>query len=329
MEFRTTVKTGMEGVGILPEDELTLLGSCFAVHIGRRMEEAGLDTHVNPFGVLYNPLSIAAWCRAMVSEEPLSADCFFEDRGLWHCWLTDSSFSADTREACVGKVESVRRMEAERVRTLSVLFITLGTNRFYRLCGNGRVVGNCHKQPASMFAEEQMDVEQTVAVFEEVLEALWHINPSLKIVFTVSPYRYAKYGYHESQLGKAVLLLSVDRLCHAHKKHCFYFPAYEIVLDELRDYRFYAADMLHPSDVAVEYIWERLSEVCFTDETRGFMVEWEAVSRALSHRPRHPESAAYREFLRQTMLKMDLLTEKYPKLAYSTVYDRLKSLLKY
>lgn len=126
-----------------------------------------------------------------------------------------------------------------------------------------------------------------------------------------------------------MLLLAVDGICRAHEGRCFYFPAYEIVLDELRDYRFYAADMLHPSEVAVEYIWERFSEVCFPAETRSFMAEWEAVAKALSHRPLHPESAAYRDFLRQTMLKMERLTEKYPKLADTTEYGRLKDLLKY
>lgn len=200
MKFRTTVETGMKGLEIRPGDGLTLLGSFFADHIGRRMVQSGLDAHA---------------------------------------------------------------------------------------------------------------------------------NPSLQIVFTVSPYRYAKYGFHGSRLGKAVLLLAVDGICRAHEGRCFYFPAYEIVLDELRDYRFYAADMLHPSEVAVGYIWERFSEVCFPVETRSFMAEWEAVAKALSHRPLHPESAAYRDFLRQTMLKMERLTEKYPKLADTTEYGRLKDLLKY
>ena len=223
----------------------------------------------------------------------------------------------------------MRREEAARFRSLKVLFLTLGTNRYYRLNDNGRVVANCHKQPGGQFTEEQLGVEGAKEVLGEALEALWQVNPSLQIVFTVSPYRYAKYGFHGSRLGKAVLLLAVDGICRVHEGRCFYFPAYEIVLDELRDYRFYAADMLHPSEVAVEYIWERFSEVCFPAETRSFMAEWEAVAKALSHRPLHPESAAYREFLRQTMLKLERLTEKYPNLVRTSAYENLKSLLKY
>ena len=256
-------------------------------------------------------------------------DIFFESGGLWHSWLNDSFFSAENREECRARLENVRCEEAARFRSLKVLFLTLGTNRYYRLNDNGRVVANCHKQPGAWFTEGQLDVEGTKAELGEALEALWRVNPSLQIVFTVSPYRYAKYGFHGSRLGKAVLLLAVDELCRAYGGRCFYFPAYEIVLDELRDYRFYAADMLHPSEVAVEYIWERFSEVCFPAETRSFMAEWEAVAKALSHRPLHPESVAYREFLRQTMLKLERLTEKYPNLVRTSAYENLKSLLKY
>lgn len=217
MKFRTTVETGMKGLHIRPGDGLTLLGSCFADHIGRRMVQSGLDAHANPFGVLYNPLSIAAWCRAMATVEPLPEDIFFESGGLWHSWLNDSSFSAENREECRARLENVRREEAARFRSLKVLFLTLGTNRYYRLNDNGRVVANCHKQPGARFTEEQLDVEGAKEVLGEALEALWQVNPSLQIVFTVSPYRYAKYGFHGSRLGKAVLLLAVDGICRAQR----------------------------------------------------------------------------------------------------------------
>lgn len=216
MKFRTTVENEMKGLDIHPGDGLTLLGSCFADHIGRRMVQSGLDAHANPFGVLYNPLSIAAWCRAMATGEPLPEDIFFESGGLWHSWLNDSFFSAENREECRARLENVRCEEAARFRSLKVLFLTLGTNRYYRLNDNGRVVANCHKQPGAWFTEGQLDVEGTKAELGEALEALWRVNPSLQIVFTVSPYRYAKYGFHGSRLGKAVLLLAVDELCRAY-----------------------------------------------------------------------------------------------------------------
>lgn len=329
MEFRTIVEAGMRDVLIRPEDKIGLLGSCFADNIGGRMLRAGLDVHVNPFGVLYNPVSIAAMCTAMAQDELFPEDTFFESGGLWHSWLNDSSFSAATREECRERLSAVCREEHERLASLDFLFVTLGTNRYYELKDGHKVVGNCHKQPGRLFTEQQLTVEATVGVLEKALEQLWAVRPALKIIFTVSPYRYAKYGFHGSRLGKSVLLLAVDALCNRHESLCRYFPAYEIVLDELRDYRFYAEDMLHPSETAVEYIWERFSESCFPAETREFMAGWTAVGKALAHRPLHPESAGYREFLRQTMLKMERLMEKYPKLACTPEYGKLKELLKY
>lgn len=327
MKFHTVVACDMPGVSIHPGHRITLLGSCFADNVGRRMAVSGLDVHVNPFGVLYNPVSISTMCMSLVLEGRFPDGYFFETGGMWHCWLTDSSFDAENRDICRARLEEARRKESERLRMLDFLFITLGTNRCYELENDGLVVGNCHKQPGRMFAEKQLDAAETVAALSQTLEALWEVNPGLQVIFTVSPYRYAKYGFHGSQLGKAVLLLAVDALCSRFAERCHYFPAYEIVLDELRDYRFYADDMLHPSELAVSYIWERFSEVCFQPETRAFMAEWEAVEKALAHRPFHPDSEAYRDFLRQTMLKLERLTEKYPNLALTSEYERMKGLL--
>ncbi|MEE0573145.1 MAG: GSCFA domain-containing protein [Paraprevotella clara] len=329
MDFYTKVKAGLPGLRIRPGDKILLLGSCFTDNIGRRMLQSGLDAHVNPFGVLYNPLSMATWCKAMATGEQLPEDIFFESGGMWHSWLNDSSFSALTEEGCRARVEEAYRMEEDRLKSLKVIFMTLGTNHCYRLNGNGRVVANCHKQPDSQFTEEKLGVEEVEEVLSGVLDALWGVNPDLWVVFTVSPYRYARYGFHCSQLAKATLLLAVSRVRRGRGKRCLYFPAYEIVMDELRDYRFYAADMLHLSEVGAEYVWRRLADICIPAETRDYMAEWEAVAKALSHRPLHPESAAYRDFLSQTMLKMERLVEKYPRLADTTEYGRLKGLLKY
>ena len=327
MEFRTIVEFAMPGVSVCPAHRLALLGSCFADYVGGRMVRSGLDVHVNPFGVLYNPSSLSAACMSWVLEGGWPDECFFESGGAWYCWLNDSSFAAESLEACRARLEEVRRTEAARLRSLDYLFLTLGTNRCYELKDGGLVVGNCHKQPAGLFVERQMDVPEVVETLGRTLEALWEVRPSLQVVFTVSPYRYAKYGFHGSQLGKSVLLLAVDELCRRHEGRCHYFPAYEIVLDELRDYRFYADDMLHPSEAAVAYIWERFTATCFAPETRAFAGEWEAVEKALAHRPRRPDSEAHRAFLRQTMLKLERLVGKYPNLALTPEYERLNGLL--
>lgn len=327
MDFQTKLKWTAPSWLLEPSSKITSVGSCFADHIGRRMEKARLDVHVNPFGVLYNPVSIATCCNLMVSAGQISEHYFFESEGLWHCWLNDSSFSAASPSACRDRLCELYKAENQRLQSLDVLFLTLGTNRCYRLVNEGFVVGNCHKQPGRLFEEQALTVQEVVQTLQESLSAMWKINPSLRIVWTVSPYRYLKYGAHGNQLGKAVLLLAVDELCRWDAR-CSYFPAYEIVLDELRDYRFYAEDMVHPSAVAVSYIWECLSEHGFSPALKAYIKEWEQIDKALSHRPLHPDSDAYKTFLRQTLLKLEQLNKKYPNLVLSSEYGRLQDLLK-
>lgn len=282
----------------------------------------------NPFGVLYNPLSVARMLAFVASESAFPDDnCYFESGGLWHCWLNDSSFSASTLQACRDKVETRLSGMRAALPSLRMLFLTLGTPCYYRLKSDGRVVGNCHKQPQHGFEEQILTVEQTVNALEETLSALWRVNPCLQVVFTVSPYRYAKYGFHRSQSGKAVLLLAVDELCRRFEERCRYFPAYEILLDELRDYRFYADDMLHPSPVAADYIYTRFAETYFTDEAKAYCGRWQRIVRAMEHRPLHPGSEAHIRFVRQTLSEIQELKRLYPAIDVRSECDRLSEAL--
>ena len=189
-------------------------------------------------------------------------------------------------------------------------FFTLGTNHVYRLKETGEIVDNCQKRPASLFTEEELTVDECADYLQQAIKILRDKNPEVRVVLTVSPIRYRKYGYHGSQLSKATLLLATRQVAGAS-----YFPAYEIVNDELRDYRFYAEDMLHPSAQAVEYIWQRLSEVYLSDEAKAFLAEWAPLKAALNHRPFDAESEEYKAFMHKTMLKVDELQKKYPTFA--------------
>ena len=180
-----------------------------------------------------------------------------------------------------------------------IAFLTLGTNHIYRLKETGEIVDNCQKRPQNLFQEEELSIDQCVDYLSQAVDELHHRNPDIHVVLTVSPIRYAKYGYHGSQLSKATLLLAAHRLT-AERPFVSYFPAYEIVLDELRDYRFYQPDMLHPSDQAVEYIWQQFVEVYFSPRAKQFLQEWKPIKEALAHRPFHPDSDAYRQFLEKT-----------------------------
>ena len=189
-------------------------------------------------------------------------------------------------------------------------FLTLGTNHVYRLKETGEIVDNCEKRPQSLFTEEELTVDECAGYLEKAVALLRKRNPDVHIVLTVSPIRYRKYGYHGSQLSKATLLLATRQVAGTN-----YFPAYEIVNDELRDYRFYAEDMLHPSAQAVEYIWQRLSETYLSDDAKAFIQEWAPLKAALNHKPFNPESEEYKAFMHKTMLKVDELQKKYPTFA--------------
>lgn len=204
----------------------------------------------------------------------------------------------------------VDRLEAEDAEAPRTAVFTLGTNHVYILNETGEIVDNCRKRPQRLFTERELTVDECAEYLCCAIGRLRSVNPDVRVVLTVSPIRYAKYGFHGSQLSKAVLLLAADKVVREHDM-VEYFPAYEIVNDELRDYRFYREDMLHPSDQAVEYIWQRFGDTYFSEHTRSFLEEWRPVKAALGHRPFNADSEEHKEFLRKTMEKADALKAKY------------------
>lgn len=210
-------------------------------------------------------------------------------------------------------LHTVERYEGEPPE---VAVLTLGTNHVYILKETGEIVDNCRKRPQRLFREELLTVDVCLGYLSRAVETLLSRNPDVRVVVTVSPIRYAKYGFHGSALSKAVLLLAADRLASMYPDVVEYFPAYEIVNDELRDYRFYAEDMLHPSQQAVAYIWERFAEAFFSEDTWRFLEEWRPIKEALAHRPFRPDSDEYKEFLAATMRKAELLARKYPDMEW-------------
>ena len=208
-------------------------------------------------------------------------------------------------------LHTIQRLSAQPdLKSVKTAFLTLGTNHVYILNETGEIVDNCQKRPQSLFTEKELTVDECADYLQQAIDILHAANPDMRIVLTVSPIRYRKYGYHGSQLSKATLLLAVNKVAGA-----TYFPAYEIINDELRDYRFYADDMLHPSSQAVEYIWQRFSEVYLSPEAKAFLKEWQPLKAALNHKPFNPDSDEYRIFMDKTMLKISELQKKYPNFA--------------
>ena len=266
MEFRTIVNIPRPTFELEPCERILFVGSCFADNIGKRFEEEKFRAMVNPFGVMYNPVSVLHTVKKVANH------------------------------------------------TFDTAVFTLGTNHVYVERATGEIVDNCQKRPQREFEERELTVEECADALREAITLLRQANPRVNIIITVSPIRYAKYGYHGSQLSKAVLLLAADKVIKEEGERVYYFPAYEIVNDELRDYRFYKADMLHPNEQAVEYIWEQLVATCFSAEAKQFLEEWRPIKEALAHRPFHPEAAAYQDFIKKTKEKAKMLELKYPNI---------------
>lgn len=256
------------------------------------------------------PFSIRPCCRML-----FVGSCFADSMGRR---FADDRFRAVVNPFGVmynpaSVLHTVERYEGEPPE---VAVLTLGTNHVYILKETGEIVDNCRKRPQRLFREELLTVDGCLGYLSRAVETLLSRNPDVRVVVTVSPIRYAKYGFHGSALSKAVLLLAADRLASMYPDVVEYFPAYEIVNDELRDYRFYAEDMLHPSQQAVAYIWERFAEAFFSEDTRRFLEEWRPIKEALAHRPFRPDSDEYKEFLAATMRKAELLARKYPDMEW-------------
>ena len=283
MEFRTPVTITLAPFAIEPRERMLFVGSCFADNIGRRFVEDKFRAMVNPYGVMYNPASIMHTVKRW-TEELVAAQSEASDSG-----------------------SDVRQATDEAPQTA---VFTLGTNHVYILNETGEIVDNCRKRPQRLFTERELSVDECADYLREAVTMLRQINPSVRIIITVSPIRYAKYGFHGSQLSKATLLLAADKLTKE-MDNVVYFPAYEIVNDELRDYRFYREDMLHPTDQAVEYIWQRFGETFFSKQTVKFLEEWHPIKAALAHRPFNPEAEEYKKFLEKAKEGERELMEKY------------------
>lgn len=328
MELYTKVTSPKPPFYFSYADRIILMGSCFAENIGGRLEENKFRVDVNPFGVLYNPASVAAAIRLLIRPKRFTEADVFKHEGMYHSLSHHSRFSSLSKEETLSQINSRLQSAAEELNHTTRLVVTLGSAFVYRSKGNGRVVANCHKLPDWVFERQRLTVEQIVEEWGFLLYSLWEHNPEIRLLFTVSPIRHWKDGAHENQLSKATLLLAVDRLCRLYPGKIAYFPAYEIMMDELRDYRFYAEDLLHPSSQAIEYIWERFVRDNLTDEARSIGKEWKEILKALRHKPFQPESEAYKRFIHQTLLKMEQLHRKFPffdlekeKLALITNYE--------
>ena len=296
-------------------EDMLMLGSCFADQMGKRLMNMKFACDVNPYGTLYNPCSISRALREIIEEkEYLAQDLYFYN-GCWHSAMHHGDFSRVQQAETLRLINERISKAHQHLSSLKHLFITFGTAWVYE--ADNCVVSNCHKRQESDFVRRRLSVEEIVDDYGKLMDQLLVDYPDMDVTFSVSPIRHIRDGLHENQLSKATLLIAIDTLReNLHSERIHYFPAYELMMDELRDYRFYAADMAHPSEVAEQLIWERFVEYTMNAATKEQMKEVENVERMLCHRPLHEDTEAYKQFLKQLIQKIDQLTDKYPQLDF-------------
>jgi hypothetical protein len=303
MEFRTPVIPSPSGASFSLGNSFLTLGSCFADAIGSRLANFKFQTCVNPFGTVYNPVSIGKLLRLVVLQQEMADDTFLSREGSFFNYHLHSSFFASTKPALQTQLKNVATQAKKSLSENSVLIITYGTAWVYERKDTGELVANCHKQPASLFTKRLLTQPEIVEGFNQTLTFLQSVQPTLRIILTLSPVRHLKDTLELNAVSKAVLRTSCYELQQAHAS-VNYFPAYEIMMDDLRDYRFYKSDMLHPSEDAEEYIWQKFLQAYVDAPTQEFIKKWAAIRQDLNHRAFNPQSAAHQAFLQSLKSKL-------------------------
>lgn len=312
MELFTKVATPKASFKIDYTSHIAFFGSCFADNISSQFANRKFHTLANPFGTVYNPVSMARQVKAIASGKVFGEEDVFQDARcdrLWHCFDAHSSLSASSREECIEKLNAATTQAREFLQKADVVFITLGTAFVYFLKSTGDAVSNCHRQDPSLFERRMIPVEESARALESIVADLHRIRADIRIVFTVSPLRHMADGAHENSLSKATLQLAIN------KTGAEYFPSYEIVIDELRDYRFYADDMVHLSKTAEDYIFERMVETYCNERTRGDIAAVEKFLKSANHRIVDVDSPATQEFKKKLASQAAELEKQIPGLS--------------
>lgn len=309
MKFRTEVTIEKGDFEINHQSKILFLGSCFAENIGNMLEKSRFRTDINPFGILYNPLSVKKSIEYLLSNKQFTMNDLVRNEGIWHSFAHHGRFSGENAEEVLTAINNRIQFSTQFLLDSYYLFITLGSAWVYFLKSTDDVVSNCHKFQNSIFDRTLISVETIVNELFEVLTLLLQHNPKLKIIFTVSPVRHWKDGANGNQLSKASLLLAISAL-QKKMPQISYFPAYELVIDDLRDYRFYADDLLHPNTQAVEYIYEKFAACYFSKQTNDLNEEILSIERGKAHKPFNPNTENHQLFLQKLNTKIENLERK-------------------
>lgn len=292
-----------------------LLGSCFAENMGNKFDYFKFQSITNPFGIIFNPVSLEKLIRRAVENRMFTENDIFFHNDLWHCFEVHSELSNLDKDAFLESLNDLIRLTNQQLNNSTHIIITLGTSWVYRNIESNEIVANCHKVPQKQFTKELLSISQTEESLQNIVSSIHSVNPNCNFIFTVSPVRHIKDGFVENTLSKAHLVaalhFSISQLPSSN-----YFPAYEIMMDELRDYRFYTEDMLHPNQTAIDYIWIQFFENYISESEFGLMNEICTIQKGLKHRPFNPNTESHLKFLENLNLKIEKVRKKLPQVSF-------------
>ena len=307
--FRTPVLPKISARKILLNDPLFLIGSCFSENIGQKLSESKFDSLSNPYGVIYNPASIFSLMEEALLEKPVNEDLILKNQGIFRHYNFHSDISALDKEDLLSQIGEANKYSKIYLLQSKWILITLGTSIVYFHKKLNKIVSNCHKIPAKEFEKKRLHPDEILKSFDTFYKTLGSLNKDFSIILTVSPVRHVRDSFETNSISKSILRYACGALSESYD-NVQYFPSFEIMMDDLRDYRFYEKDMLHPNASAIEYIWELFQQSYFSDDTRLFIKEWGKIRNALLHKPFYPDSREHQKFLRSTIQKLETFRDK-------------------
>lgn len=312
MQFRTPISISKAESLLDYDSKIILLGSCFSENIGAKFEYYKFQNTVNPFGIIFNPVSIENIISRVIHLKYFTEEDIFFYNESWHCYEVHSELSYPDKETFLYQLNQLVEQSNHHITQSTHIIVTYGTSWVYRLNNSGNIVANCHKVPQKEFSKEILSVETIEQSIQNTIELIQSVNPNCQIIFTISPVRHIKDGFVENQRSKAHLITSIQKIINYQLSIINYFPSYEIMMDELRDYRFYAEDMLHLNQVAVDYIWELFKETNVSESIYGDMKEVENIQKGMAHKPFNSQSESHHKFLNDLNSKINRINNKYP-----------------
>ena len=314
MEFHLAYHPKPLAATISHDQKLLLIGSCFTEQMGNKLTQHKFQILDNPNGILFNPVSITSSVKSYISNRKYTeADLFYQNE-CWNSWHHHSRFSHPDKEECLTQINWSRNNAHDFLKEAGWLVLTLGSAFVYQL-EDGSIAANCHKVSIDKFDKRLLSIEEVIENLDNMILQLLIFNPGIRIIFTISPVRHLRDGFVENNRSKAVLINAVHRIVEKNDR-CFYFPAYELIIDDLRDYRFYAEDMVHPNYAATNYVWGKFISTCIDEPSHQLMRLINEINAARQHKPFHPSSAAHLKFLRTYLEKVKELKAKYPYLDF-------------